>query len=183
MRTPGGLRAEVPAPVYRRAPPEAALMRRLVHPLRDVQCWLDVAHAIGHPVVPIPAFTAVVTWPTRAAGPGRVPGPPQLRAISDCAIVPVQNPQGQQYTFDLGPTGYGTGVGCADVDVDGVRDLVGLEADAATVTSMIVALDGPNASNGASTTISDVTPALADAASSVGCGDLTLADDGVTGGP
>ena len=107
----------------------------------------------------------------------------QLWAISDCAIVPVQNPQGQQYTFDLGFTGHGTGVGCADVDGDGVRDLVGLEADGVTVTSTIVALDGPNASNGASTTISDVTPALADAARSVGCGDLTLADDGVTSGP
>ena len=35
-----------------------------------------------------------------------------LYDVADCAIVPVKNPQGAQYTFDLGFTGYGTGVDC-----------------------------------------------------------------------
>jgi len=75
LRVPGVLRAEVPAPVYRRAPLEAALMRRLVHPLRDVRCWLDVGHAVGHLVVSIPAFAVVVTWPTAQLAPaGGCPG-------------------------------------------------------------------------------------------------------------
>ncbi|WP_127127016.1 hypothetical protein [Georgenia sp. SYP-B2076] len=49
-----------------------------------------------------------------------------LYAVIDCAIVPTKNAQGQQYTFDLGFTGFGTGVGCADVGSG--RQLVGLNA-------------------------------------------------------
>jgi hypothetical protein len=107
----------------------------------------------------------------------------QLYAISDCQIVPVQNAQGQQYAFDLGFTGFGTGVGCADVDGDGTRDLVGLLADGTTITSTVVHLDGPRATNGASSTIADATTAQVDAARQVTCGDLTLAANGVTSGP
>ena len=106
-----------------------------------------------------------------------------LYAISDCSIVPVQDAQGQQYSFDLGFTGYGTGVGCADVDGDGVRDLVGLQADGTSITSTAVELDGPHATNGPSTTTTDATAAQLDLAHQVTCGDLTLAADGVTSGP
>jgi hypothetical protein len=37
-----------------------------------------------------------------------------LYSVVNCQIVPAQNLQGQQYTFDLGFTGYGTGVRCVD---------------------------------------------------------------------
>jgi len=106
-----------------------------------------------------------------------------LYAISDCSIVPVQNAQGQQYAFDLGFTGFGTGVGCADVDGDGVRDLVGLQADGTSITSTVVTLAGPKATNGTSRTSADATAAQLAAAHQVTCGDLTLAADGVTSGP
>ncbi|MFI5956003.1 hypothetical protein [Cryptosporangium sp. NPDC051539] len=36
----------------------------------------------------------------------------QLYDVIDCGLVPVKNAQGAQYTFDLGFTGYGTGVQC-----------------------------------------------------------------------
>lgn len=49
-----------------------------------------------------------------------------LYAVVDCELVPTRNVQGGQYTFDLGFTGYGTGVGCADVG-KGLQ-LVGLNA-------------------------------------------------------
>ena len=104
----------------------------------------------------------------------------RLYGLSDCSLVPEQNAQGEQYTFDLGFTGFGTGVGCADVDGNGTRDLVGLLADGTSVTSTVVALDGPRATNGASSTIADATPQQLDLASQVSCGDLTLAADGVT---
>jgi hypothetical protein len=113
-----------------------------------------------------------------------------LYGISDCQLVPEQNEQGQQYAFDLGFTGFGTGVGCADVDGDGVRDLLGLRlqlpgaADAeAVVQQTIVVLDGPVARNGATTTPPAGDEARQQAAQSVTCGDRTLDADGVTSGP
>ena len=106
-----------------------------------------------------------------------------LYALSDCSILPVQDAQGQQYAFDLGFTGYGTGVGCVDVDGDGVRDLAGLLAEGTSVTSTAITLAGPRAANGASRTVADATPDQLDLARSVTCGDLTLAEDGVTSGP
>jgi hypothetical protein len=107
----------------------------------------------------------------------------QLWAISDCSLVPVQNAQGQQYTFDLGFTGFGTGVGCTDVDGDGVRDLVGLQVDGTSITSTAVRLDGAKATNGTSRTIADASSALIDVAHQVTCGDLTMAANGVSTGP
>jgi hypothetical protein len=49
-----------------------------------------------------------------------------LYAVIGCALVPTANVQGRQYTFDLGFTGYGTGVGCADLGHG--LGLVGLNA-------------------------------------------------------
>ena len=103
-----------------------------------------------------------------------------LYAISRCAIIPVQNAQGEQYAFDLGFTGYGTGVGCVDVDGDGTRDLAGLLAEGSTVTRTAIELDGPRATNGPSATTTDASPAQVELARQVTCGDLTLADDGVS---
>ncbi|WP_029429486.1 hypothetical protein [Blastococcus sp. URHD0036] len=109
-----------------------------------------------------------------------------LYAYSDCQIVPVQNPQGEQYAFDLGFTGYGTGVGCLDVDGDGVRDLAGLlvNGDGTGYTATAVVLDGPRASNSdVSMGVADAGAAAVEAARSITCGDLTMTDDGVTTGP
>ncbi|WP_073419126.1 hypothetical protein [Geodermatophilus nigrescens] len=105
-----------------------------------------------------------------------------LFALSGCEIVPVTDPEGAPYAFDLGFTGYGTGVGCVDVDGDGVRDLAGLDAadDGTGYTATAVRLDGPRASNtDVSITVSDAPPAQVEAARSVTCGDLSLLDDGV----
>jgi hypothetical protein len=112
-----------------------------------------------------------------------------LYAVADCTLVPVRNAQGEQYAFDRGFTGYGTGVGCADVDGDGVRDLVGLElvtGDDGTpqrIERTVVVLQGTEARNGATDTVPVTGPADAEAAQQVTCGDLTLVDDGVTSGP
>ena len=68
VRLPGVLQREVPSPVYRAAAPGASLVRRLVEPLRDPQCWLDVVHALLRMAVSIPAFVVVVTWWAIALG-------------------------------------------------------------------------------------------------------------------
>ena len=62
LRLPAVLRHDLPAPVYRQAGPDAGPVRRLVEPLRDPQCWLDVVHALLRMVVSIPTFVVVVTW-------------------------------------------------------------------------------------------------------------------------
>jgi signal transduction histidine kinase len=67
-RIPDVLGRQLPTPVYRRAAPDAPLVRRLVEPLRDPQSWLDVVHALLHMAVSIPAFTVVVTWWCAALG-------------------------------------------------------------------------------------------------------------------
>ena len=47
-----------------------------------------------------------------------------LYTVIGCAIVPTQNVNGKQYQFDLGFTGYGSGVGCPEFAGEGPR-LVG----------------------------------------------------------
>jgi len=111
-----------------------------------------------------------------------------LYAVSRCEIVPEKNLQGQQYAFDLGFTGFGTGVGCVDANGDGTTDLVGLKfvaepQGAGTIQRTIVQLDGPNARNGATDTVPVTRASMADEARSVSCGDLTLAANGVSSGP
>ena len=61
-RVPAVLQRDLPAPVYRQAPPDAGTVRRLVEPLRDPQCWLDVVHGLFHMALSIPAFVVVITW-------------------------------------------------------------------------------------------------------------------------
>jgi hypothetical protein len=111
-----------------------------------------------------------------------------LYGISSCSLVPELNAQGHQYAFDLGFTGYGTGVGCVDADGDGTTDLVGLKYEAetngaGTISRTIVTLDGAQARNGATDTVPVTRAGEADEAQTVGCGDVTLTDDGVTTGP
>ncbi|NYJ07005.1 hypothetical protein [Petropleomorpha daqingensis] len=111
-----------------------------------------------------------------------------LYGISSCSFVPELNAGGQQYAFDLGFTGYGTGVGCVDANGDGTTDLVGLKYQpesngAGTISRTIITLDGPQARNGATDTVTVTRASEADEAQSVGCGDVTLAEDGVTTGP
>jgi len=111
-----------------------------------------------------------------------------LYGISSCSFVPELNAEGQQYAFDLGFTGFGTGVGCVDANGDGTTDLVGLKFEpesngAGTISRTIVELDGPQARNGATDTVTVTRASEADEAQSVSCGDVTLAQDGVTSGP
>jgi hypothetical protein len=113
-----------------------------------------------------------------------------LYRVSACHLVPVMNEQGQQYAFDLGFTGFGTGVGCADVDGDGLTDLLGLRLQPpgppnaeSVVEQTVVVLDGSTARNGTTITSPAGDEARQQAAQSVTCGDRTLAADGVTSGP
>jgi hypothetical protein len=113
----------------------------------------------------------------------------QLWAVSACRLIPMQNIQGQQYLFDLGFTGYGTGVGCADANGDGLRDLLGLRlvtdpgGTPVSIERTIIRLNGPHASNGPRFTLRSPTPAQAELATSITCGDLTMAANGVSSGP
>ncbi len=113
----------------------------------------------------------------------------QLHAFADCAIAPVRNPEGEDYTFGLGFTDVGTGVGCVDTP-DG-RRLAGLDLDDEQMgpdgevawSRTIVELDGLTAENGTTTTGTYRQPeddAAVALLTTVTCGDLTVADDGIT---
>src|SRR5947209_2369138 len=98
----------------------------------------------------------------------------QLYAVSQCQLVPVKNAQGQQYAFDLGFTGYGTGVGCVDANRDGTTDLVGLKyvpdpQGEGTIQRTIVTLNGPHARNGATDTVPASNAELAHEPQSMSC--------------
>jgi len=78
----------------------------------------------------------------------------KLYAVTGCKIVPTLNKQGQQYTFDEGYTGYGSGVGCPLIGAG--RRLVGYLAkpgghgDGYIVTRTLINLskNGTRADNG-----------------------------------
>jgi hypothetical protein len=112
-----------------------------------------------------------------------------LYTVSDCRLVPEQNVQGRPYAFDLGFTGYGTGVGCADADGNGSRDLLGLKlvtGSGGTPTAIqrtIIELRGAQARNGARSTATSPSAAEAKLATSITCGALTMAANGVTSEP
>lgn len=84
-----------------------------------------------------------------------------LYTVSDCAIVATRNVDGQQYTFDLGITGYGTGVGCpggADERyLAGYNAMDPARSGTATVlrTRIDLSGDGTSATNGAQTDLGD----------------------------
>lgn len=111
-----------------------------------------------------------------------------LFAVTRCAIRVVTNPQGQQYTFDLGlRTGYGTGVGCSTLPKIGSQSLVGLKLTSDTtgkplsVTATQVVLQGTTAHNGEIVTTPETyksSPAVT-TASEITCGKATFANSGV----
>jgi hypothetical protein len=107
-----------------------------------------------------------------------------LYLVDDCAITPVQNVDGEQYTFDLqNLRGNGTGVGCVDLDDDGARDLVGLlaepsEGGSTRITRTIIDLDGDQATNGTEDAVTSHDEAANELAMTISCGDLTIADNG-----
>jgi hypothetical protein len=105
-----------------------------------------------------------------------------------CALEPVIGPDGAPWLFDLGERGNGTGVGC--VDIEGERQLVGLNvrADDGTTVSWkrtIIELDGLSATIGASDTGTFTRPDdndQIDLLHTITCHDLTIADDGISAG-
>lgn len=56
------------SPVYRVAPPDAGLVRRVLTPLRDPQSWLDALWGVVGFVTGVFAFVFTVTWWASAAG-------------------------------------------------------------------------------------------------------------------
>jgi hypothetical protein len=109
----------------------------------------------------------------------------QLWAFADCAIAPVTNPEGEQYLFDLGFRGTGTGIGCRDTDEG--RQLVGLNVlddDGTTVSwsRTVIERDGLEAANGATdegTFTHGDDDAAIDLLHDISCGDLTIDADGI----
>lgn len=104
----------------------------------------------------------------------------KLYAVADCAIVPVRNTQGQQYTFDEGFTGFGSGAGCPVIGSSG-RHLVGYLAkpggygDGYIVTRTVINLSkgGTQALNGTVTTVGNGLPGsdpIVKTAQAVTCG-------------
>ncbi len=109
----------------------------------------------------------------------------QLWAFQDCAIVDITDSQGDPYVFSLGFTDIGTGVGC--VTIDGVQELVGLDAkengDTVEWSRTIVDLDGTRAQNGATSTGTFTRPGddqKIDLLRQVTCGEMTIDKDGLT---
>jgi signal transduction histidine kinase len=58
----------LPQPHYRRTAPDASWMRRMLRPLTDPQCWLDLLHGMFRLVPSTIAFSLVVTWWAGALG-------------------------------------------------------------------------------------------------------------------
>ena len=100
-------------------------------------------------------------------------------SLSECAVTPVANAQGQPYTFDRGFGEGGTGVGCSGT---GTLQLAGLDAVAAadgtySVTRTFVTLDadGRKATNGSAEQVATgaaATDPVVTTAQEVSCGDL-----------
>jgi hypothetical protein len=107
-----------------------------------------------------------------------------LFRVLGCAIGPVSNAEGDQYAFDLGFRGTGTGVGCLGVG-GGPVGLVGLNATPGdgqtTVRRTRIDLTGLQARNGRSDEVRVPRGGPADeSAHQVTCGRLTMARDGLT---
>jgi hypothetical protein len=109
-----------------------------------------------------------------------------LLVVQDCALVAVTDTGGTPWQFDLGYTGYGTGVGCVDVAGTGSTVLAGLNLTGDTgaaqvVTRTAIDVTGTVATPSGSDAVTvqpDDTAAL-ESAREITCGDRTLTDDGV----
>ena len=111
----------------------------------------------------------------------------ELLLVRNCGLYPAKNPQGQNYEFDLGFRGTGTGVGCSQVAGTSGRSLVGLNVhlDAAgqpqDVRRTQIIIDGTSARNGATDTVAAAgNPAAVQSGTQISCGELTMGRDGVT---
>ncbi len=108
-----------------------------------------------------------------------------LYVVSGCKLVPANNPQGQQYAFQLGFGSVGTGIGCSTVAGSSGQTLVGLNdamdsyGKSNGVTRTQVLINGTKAMNGLSDTVPGTGAALK-SGQSITCGNLTLAHDAVT---
>ncbi|GAB6900233.1 hypothetical protein [Kineosporia succinea] len=105
-----------------------------------------------------------------------------LYAVIDCKIVPTKNKDGNQYSFDLGFGGYGTGVACPAVK--GALYLAGYDTDEAssgeytvTRTRIDLADGGASAANGTRSELGDHAQGSAtyEIATGVSCGDMPKA--------
>lgn len=106
-----------------------------------------------------------------------------IHVVEDCAFVQPKDPQGVDYTFDMqNLRGNGTGVGCSD------GALVGYQATSTaagfTVEQTVVNLgqNGSLATNGATSTVATDAPSdtpLVEAAQTISCGTVTVANGGV----
>jgi len=107
-------------------------------------------------------------------------------SLADCAVTPVHNAQGEQYRFDRGFAGAGTGVGCTDDR--GVLRLAGLNAVAdadgkysVTRTFVDLSAGGRDATNGEPAQVAIGAAAddpVVTTAQEVSCGDLVAGTDG-----
>ena len=111
----------------------------------------------------------------------------ELLLVRNCGLYPAKNPQGQNYEFDLGFRGTGTGVGCSQVAGTSGRSLVGLNVhlDAAgqpeDVRRTQIIIDGTSARNGATDTVAAAgNPAAVQSGTQISCGELTMSRDGVS---
>lgn len=98
-----------------------------------------------------------------------------LYLVDGCRIEPVFDGQGRSFVFDLqNLRGNGTGVGCEDLG--GGRRLVALQAlgDGSEMRRTEITINGNTAVPGRSDTV-----AGSPAASTITCGDQTMAGDGV----
>lgn len=109
----------------------------------------------------------------------------RLYAVVDCSIVVTRNVQGNQYTFDKGKLGYGTGVGCPAIGSSG-RHLVGYLAEESasgfSVSRTVITFSdgGRRATNGATTVLGNALPESNETvlrAQNVDCGDSNQADE------
>ncbi|MFS0896839.1 sensor histidine kinase [Mycolicibacterium litorale] len=62
LRFAAVLRLPRTRPIYRAAPPGAGVWKRIVTPLTQSQCWLDLAHTVLHFPIALTVFCIVVSW-------------------------------------------------------------------------------------------------------------------------
>jgi hypothetical protein len=104
-----------------------------------------------------------------------------LLLVRDCALVAATDAKGAPWRFDQGFAGQGTGVGCLDLEGDGVLDLVGLNLVDDVVRRTAIDVTGTVAAAGVSdeVTLAPGDEAARETAQSLTCGDRTAAADGV----
>lgn len=109
----------------------------------------------------------------------------QLLQWGECDLFAIVDEQGEPYSFALGYTAdaLGTGVGCVDGDLVGLDAPDGTEGATVRWTRTVVAIDDGVARNLETTEGTYQRPEddeAIDLLSQVTCGELTMADDGLT---